>query len=336
MGKKAADIRQVAERAGVSVGTVSNVLNRPDTVAEATLQAVQHAIDELGYVRNGSASRLRSARSNIVGLVVLDAANPFFTEVARGAEEELARQGYAVVICNSDGSMQRQDQHLRFLVEQRVAGVLITPVDPVQSMPTFERIRGRGSAVVFVDENDSDQTACSVAVDDAHGGELAGRHLLEIGRRRIVFVGGPDSVRQSEDRLAGLRRAVDTSGEATVEVVRVDALNGRSAHAVTDIVLGHDPDAVFCANDTMALGVLRGLFERGRSVPDDVALIGFDDIEFAQLAAVPLTSVRQPAAQIGQTAAALLLEECRHPDEHAHQRINFTPELVIRRSTAGC
>jgi LacI family transcriptional regulator len=325
------DIRQVAARAGVSVGTVSNVLNRPDAVTEATRRAVVHAIEELGYVRNGSASRLRSARSNIVGLVVLDAANPFFTDVARGAEEALAAQGYSVVVCNSGGSMQRQEQLLRFLDEQRVAGVLITPTGPIDDIPVLRRMRDRGASVVLVDESDREQTLCSVGVDDVRGGELAGEHLLAIGRRRIVFVGGPSTVRQSEDRLAGLRRAASAEG-GVVDIVRVDALDGRSAHAVIDDVLEHGPDAVFCANDVMALGILRGMFERGRAIPDDVALVGFDDIEFAQLAAVPLTTVRQPATEMGETAAGFLLDECRSKD-HAHRRVDFTPELVVRRST---
>jgi LacI family transcriptional regulator len=327
------DIRKVAAHAGVSVGTVSNVLNRPDAVAEPTLQTVLAAIDELGYVRNGSASRLRSARSNIVGLVVLDAANPFFTEVARGAEEELAAQGYAVVVCNSAGSADRQDRHLHFLDEQRVAGVLITPTGLPNAKSLLQRMRGRGMSIALVDESDADQSSCSVAVDDIRGGELVGRHLLEVGRHRIVFVGGPTSVRQSEDRLLGLRRATETISGTDVDVVRIDKLDGRSAYAVVDEVLIHSPDAVFCANDIAALGILRGLFERGRSVPDDVALVGFDDIEFADLAAVPLTTVRQPAAQMGQTAATLLLDELRN-DEHVHQRVNFSPELVVRRSTS--
>jgi LacI family transcriptional regulator len=153
-----------------------------------------------------------------------------------------------------------------------------------------------------------------------------------------VFVGGPSSVRQSEDRCAGLRRAVDRHNGAeqiSVDVVRVQALNGRSAHGAIDEVLGHEPDAVFCANDTMALGVLLGLFERGRTVPDDIALVGFDDIEFARLAAVPLTSVRQPAAQMGDAAASLLIAEYAQDRDHRHQKITFSPELIVRRSTTG-
>jgi LacI family transcriptional regulator len=237
------DIRKVAARAGVSVGTVSNVLNRPDAVAEPTLQTVLAAIDELRCVRNGSASRLRSARSNIVGLVVLDAGNPFFTEVARGAEEELAGQGYAVVVCNSAGSADRQDRHLHFLDEQRVAGVLITPTGRPNAKSLLQRMRGRGMSIALVDESDADQSSCSVAV------------------------GGPTSVRQSEDRLLGLRRATETISGTTVDVVRIDKLDGRSAYAVVDEVLIHSPDAVFCANEVAALGILPGCSNEGDRSP---------------------------------------------------------------------
>lgn len=338
MAREAVNIKEVALRAGVSVGTVSNVLNRPQAVAEPTRLTVQSAIDELGFVRNGSASRLRSTRSHVVGLVVHDIANPFFTEVACGAEQALELRGYTVMLCNSGDSVERQERHLQFLAEQRVAGVLITPVDPDRDRRVLERLRKRGLAVVLVDESASSEHACSVAVDDVRGGELAGEHLLAIGRRRIVYVTGPAGLRQSRDRGVGLRRAIRAdvdreTNEATLDVVEVPTLNGRAGHAAVAEIMAHRPDAVFCANDMLALGVLRGLFEAGVSVPDDVALVGYDDIEFAQLAAVPLTSIRQPAGPIGETAAGLLADECSDDAGHVHQRITFSPELVLRRST---
>ncbi len=338
MARKAVSIKEVALRAGVSVGTVSNVLNRPDSVAEPTRLAVVAAIDELGFVRNGSASRLRSTRSHVVGLVVHDIGNPFFAEVARGAEQALELRGYTVMLCNSAATPDRQQRHLHFLEEQRVAGVLLTPVDPSRDRRELDRLRKRGLAVVFVDEAADSQYACSVAVDDVRGGELVGEHLLAVGRRRIVYVTGPDTIRQSRDRGAGLQRAINAhpgSDEVRLDVVHVPVLNGRAGHAAVADVLSHRPDAVFCANDVVALGVLRGLFEAGVSVPDQIAVVGYDDIEFAQLAAVPLTSIRQPAAQIGEAAAGLLVDECAGDGGHVHQRITFSPELIVRRSTAA-
>jgi LacI family transcriptional regulator len=331
-----AGIKAVAAHAGVSVGTVSNVLNRPDQVAAATRSRVENAMRELGFVRNSSAGALKAGRSSSLGLIVLDIGNPFFTEVARGVEHAASERGYAVLLCNSDESRGRQDTHLTFLEEQRVGGVLVTPVDA--DLRHIEQLRARGTAVVLLDEPGQDGR-CSVAVDDIRGGEIAGEHLLALKRNRIVYVTGPDTIRQCVDRGRGLHKAVSEAGLDAGTVVRrveIPALNGDEGHKAVERVLADGwPDAVFCANDVVALGVLRGLLEAGVNVPDDVSLVGYDDIEFAATSAVPLTSVRQPALQIGRTAAALLLEEIAQPDTHAHQQVMFRPELVARRSTGS-
>lgn len=329
-----AGIKAVAERAGVSVGTVSNVLNRPEQVSRDSRRRVQQAIEELGFVRNSWASQLRAGRSHAIGLLVLDVGNPFFTEVARGVEQVTAERGLSVLLCNADSSVDRQDRHLQFLEEQRVDGLLITPVNG--DATRIDQLRQRGTPVVLVDEP-ARSGICSVAVDDCRGGEIAGQHLLETGRRRIVYVTGPDSVRQCVDRGTGLRAAVSTAGlsQRAITRVHVDALQGQAGYAAVPQVLAARPDAVFCANDIVALGVLRGLLEAGVRVPDDVALVGYDDIEFATTAAVPLTSVRQPALDIGRTAARLLLAESDVGEQHRHENVVFQPELVVRRSSTA-
>ncbi len=326
-GQGRAGIREVAVRAGVSVGTVSNVLNRPAQVGPATRSRVELAMRELGFVRNASASALRAGRSHALGLVVLDIGNPFFTELAGGVEEAAAEGGFAVLLCNSDGSVARQSTHVRFLEEQRVDGVLVTPV--AADLRELDAVRARGTSVVLLDEP-GPTDHCSVAVDDVRGGELAGEHLHATGRRRIAYVTGPPTIRQAADRGIGLRRAVGHE----VSEVTVPALTGAGGLGATAEVLAHRPDAVFCANDVVALGLLRGLLEAGVSVPDDVALVGYDDIEFAATAAVPLTSVRQPARELGRTAARLLFEEISGDPSHVHQQVLFVPELVVRRSTS--
>lgn len=323
MKARPAGIKAVAVRAGVSVGTVSNVLNRPDQVSTATRDRVEAAMHELGFVRNSSAGALRAGRSSALGLVVLDIGNPFFTDIARGVEQVAAERGYAVLLCNSDGSPGRQDTHLRFLEEQRVDGALITPVNG--DLSRVEQLQSRGTAVVLVDEPGQDGR-CSVAVDDVRGGQIAGEHLLSVGRRKVAYVTGPDSIRQCVDRGVGL-------AESGIRVQRVEipTLTGAAGYDAANR-LG-SCDAVFCANDVVALGVLRGLLEQGAKVPKEISLVGYDDIEFAATAAIPLTSVRQPALQIGRTAATLLLEEITDPGAHAHQQVLFRPELVVRRST---
>jgi LacI family transcriptional regulator len=177
-----------------------------------------------------------------------------------------------------------------------------------------------------------------VAADDRSGGFSAGEHLLGLGRRRVVYVTGPPSVRQCVDRGAGLRQAVQGAGlapAAHVREVRVPSLNGAAGHAaVAEVLRGPRPDAVLCVNDVVALGVLRGLLEAGVRVPDDIALVGYDDIEFAGTAAVPLTSIRQPALEIGRRAGNLLLDEVAG-QAHEHEQVLYVPELVVRASTSG-
>lgn len=334
-------IKDVAARAGVSVGTVSNVLNRPQSVGDLTRAKVERAIAELGFIRNESARQLRAGRSRTIAYVLLDAGNPFFTDVARGVEEAARDAGLALFLCNSDQDVRREDDYLDLLLEQRVRGVLVTPVDPDGARLTS--LPSRGVPVVLLDRAEHGGfSGCSVSVDDVEGGELAVAHLLELGHRRLAFIGGPLGIVQVRERLQGARAALAAAGlppEALVEVVTdgLTVAEGRAAgERLTGLPARRRPTAVFCANDLLALGLLQQLTQYGIAVPDDVAIVGYDDIEFAAAAAVPLTSVRQPRHLLGRTAAELLLEEdaaSRGTVEHSHRQVMFSPELVVREST---
>lgn len=331
-----ASVRDVAAAAGVSVGTVSNVLNRPDKVAAATVARVQSAIDTLGFIRNDAARQLRAGRSRSIGLVVLDVGNPFFTDVARGAEERAAAEGLTVLLGNSDESTEREAAYLDLFEEQRVHGVLISPLG--DAVPRLTSLRNRGIPTVLVDRQAEDRTFSSVAVDDVAGGYLAVSHLADMGRLRIAFVGGPTSIRQVTDRLEGARQAVAERPGVTLEVINTDTLTVLAGRSVGDAICARDaderPDAVFAANDLLAMGVLQALNMFGRvHVPDDIALIGYDDIAFASAAVVPLSSIRQPSALIGSTAVDLLLREAVGGDGFEPEQIVFQPELVVREST---
>ena len=328
-------VTDVAKLAGVSVGTVSNVLNRPDQVSPATRQRVLDAIAELGYVRNDSARQLRAGRSRMVAIVVLDVTNPFFADVVRGAEAAAEARDSMVLVCNSGEDPAREQRHLDLLEEQRVAGLLITPVEGGGNA-RLERFVSRGTPVVLVDRGSAAYDRCSVAVDDVLGGRLAGEHLVERGHRRIAYVGGPSSIQQVADRRAGLTEAV--AGIAELSVVETRGLSlgeGRAAGArLADLPDETRPTAVFCANDLLALGALQQLMSRGLRVPEDVAVVGYDDIDFAAAAAVPLSSIRQPRERLGHSAAQLLLEEIHDADAHEHRHVVFRPELVVRESSA--
>jgi LacI family transcriptional regulator len=329
-------VRDVAEAAGVSVGTVSNVLNRPEKVAPETVARVHDAIARIGFVRNDAARQLRAGRSRTIGLVVLDLRNPFFTEVARGAEQRAASEGLSVLVANSDEHQEREATHLDLFEEQRVFGVLVTPV--AENLPRLARLRDRGIPTVLVDREARDRSFASVAVDDVQGGRLAAEHLLDIGRRRIAYVGGPMSIRQVADRLDGAQAAVRESGtSATIEVIGTAALTVDEGRIAGDRLRARDaasrPDAVFAANDLVALGLLQSLMGGDLRIPEDIALLGYDDIDFSAAAVIPLTSVRQPAGLIGSTAVELLLEQASGSRSLEH--VVFRPELVVRRSTIG-
>jgi LacI family transcriptional regulator len=326
-------VREVAQRAGVSTGTVSNVLNRPDQVAPTTRQRVLDAIADLGFVRNEAARQLRAGHSRMIGLVVLDVGNPFFTDIATGVEQAALEAGLSVILCNSAGSAQREDHYLSLLQEQRAYGVLITPV--AASNPRVEEIRERGIPAVLVDRGAS-RRQCSVSVDDVFGGELAVTHLLSQGHERIGFIGGPPRITQVADRLEGARKALHGRHLTEIEVDAMSVAAGRTAAARIRALGADGPTAVVCANDLIALGVLQDMTRHHVDVPGELAIVGYDDIEFAAAAAVPLTSVRQPRVQLGEAAASLLIDEVENPDTHRHRQVVFEPELVIRESsTAG-
>jgi LacI family transcriptional regulator len=261
-------------------------------------------------------------------------ANPFFAEVAQGAARAAVTAGLRVMLCNSDNDPAEEAAYLSLFAEQRVRGVLLTPADP--SGAELSVLRRHDIPFVLVDRVTSE--GCSVSVDDVAGGTLAVRHLVASGHRRIAYVSGPPELSQVRDRRDGALAALAEAGlppDNLVELAapRLDVAAGRDAGAR---LLGLDrrPTAVFCANDLLALGVLQTLYAAGVPVPEEMAIVGYDDIEFAAAAAVPLTSVRQPTATLGALATRLLLEETGgQADRHRHQQVLLQPELVVRGSS---
>ena len=335
---RSASVKDVAAAAGVSLGTVSNVLNSPDRVSPATRARVEQAMAELGFVRNESARQLRAGTSRTLAYVMLDATNPFFTDVASGIEETAEAADLSLFMCNSNNSAAREKGYLDHLAEQRVQGILVTPVDP--ESPTLDEVIQRGIPLVVVDRTRTRPGVCSVSVDDEHGGRLAVEHLVDRGHRRVAYIGGPTSIGQVRDRWVGAGRAWSEAGLPDTDLVQLTtaALSVEEGRRAGERLLGlpttRRPTAAFCANDLLALGLLQHLITSGRRVPEDLAIVGYDDIDFAAAAAVPLTSVRQPRQLLGARAASLLLDETSNP-EHRHEQVVFTPELVARTSTLG-
>ncbi|MFV0406583.1 MAG: LacI family DNA-binding transcriptional regulator [Propioniciclava sp.] len=329
----AVSVKDVAAHAGLSVGTVSNVLNRPEKVATATRERVLASIQQLGFVRNEAARQLRAGLSRTVGLIVLDASNPFFHDVAAGAEHWGARHGISILMGNSAQVPAREDHYLELFEQQRVRGVLISPVGDIT--PRLQRMRQLGIAGVVVDRVSTHAAVSSVSVDDQAGGRMAVRHLAELGHTRISYVGGPPSLTQVTDRLAGARQVASTQN-VTIDPVFAQGLGiqqgAEVGHRLLALPPTERPTAIFAANDLLALGILQAITSQGIRVPHDLALVGYDDITFAAGAAVPLTSVRQPRAEMGARAMELLLVEAE-TQEPAGEHIVLQPSLVVRHST---
>ncbi|MBG6085084.1 LacI family DNA-binding transcriptional regulator [Zhihengliuella flava] len=329
---RTASVKDVADRAGVSVGTVSNVLNNPDRVSEHTRERVQGAIAELGFVRNDAARQLRAGHSRTIGLVVLDASNPFYAALARGAEEEATAHNFSLLLASSLEDSRREARYLDLFEEQRVQGILLSPVG--ESAPRVTDLAHHGVNTVLVDRDAETQDYGSVSVDDVHGGRIAVEHLINTGRTRIAFLAARSELRQVADRWRGAQEAVAAATadgrDVSLERLEADALTTLSGRAAILDLVQRDrlPDAIFCANDLLATGALQGFIMDGRySIPEDVALVGYDDIEFASSAIVPLTTIRRPAEQLGKTAVRMLLGDT------ASERTVFEPELIARASS---
>lgn len=329
-------MKDVAERARVSLGTVSNVLNNPAVVSEATRERVEQAIAELGFVRNDAARRLAAGRSNTVGFVVVDLANSFFLDITRGIEAGLDEQSRRLVLANSDVDLEKQSAHLALFEESQLSGMILAPLDA--PLDAAAAVRERGTPLVLVNWP-GDDDSCGVVNDDEYGGYIAARHLIERGRTRLLFSGGPFSLSAVTDRLRGARRAVDESPGVDLEIIETERITVRGGTALGDELAARSPrdrpDGLVAAADALAAGTIHSLQLAGIDVPGDIAVIGHDNNHFAHDTAVPITSVAQPGHDMGLTAAALLLEEILTPDEHTHRTVTMQPTLVVRASSGG-
>jgi len=326
-------VRHVAEMAGVSIGTVSNVLNQPERVGAATRERVESAMASLGFVPSRAAAQLRSRRSGLIGVVVPDVGNPFWASALRGVETVADTAGVSLVVGSTHQDPDRQRQLLRVLESQGVDGLVIAPIDRANDWAVFER---RRYGVVTVERPTPGSRGSWVSLDDVEGARLIVGHLLDLGHRRIALVNGPTRVSWCAQRRRGAVTAVTDRGldprGVILDVVVEDLTVEQGTAAVAPLLDAHDASAVMCVNDMLALGALLAMQQRHLRVPEDVALAGYDDASFAPALNPPLTTVRQPSFAMGVAAAELLLREGgRRPGDH----VEFRPELVVRASTVG-
>ncbi|MDD1508645.1 MULTISPECIES: LacI family DNA-binding transcriptional regulator [unclassified Pseudomonas] len=328
-----ATIKDVAARAGISYTTVSHVVNGTRPVSDQVRSKVEAAIAELGYVPSGVARSLRVRATGTLGLLLPNASNPYFAELARGIEDHAERNGYSVILCNSDDDIDKQLRYLRVLLERRIDGLIVATV--ASDAAFAQALAALRVPLVLVDRSLEGVSADQLRIDHEQGAYLATRHLLELGHRRIVCIGGPASTQVVQLRAGGYRRALDEAGIEAQAVVDC-AFTSPAGHAAAQVLLAGEqrPTAIFAGNDMIALGVLRAAAERGLQVPQQLSVVGFDDIEVSRYLHPALTTVGQRIGQLGEQAAERLLARIRKPGLAAEQRL-IEPTLMLRESTAA-
>ncbi|MBN1640595.1 MAG: LacI family DNA-binding transcriptional regulator [Anaerolineae bacterium] len=328
-------IRDVAKHAGVSKSTVSRVLSARDRpVSDGAKRRVLAAVEALGYEPNPLARGLRRGETRTLGLVVRSTANPFFAEVARGAEDAALAQGYSLLICNTDGDPARERSYIDVLLRKQIDGIFFltarTRDDQMRS------ILRQGIAVVTTARPSPDLATDCVWTDNVAGGRAATSHLVSLGHRRIACIAGARDLSLSEDRLAGYRAALAEARMPVEEryVVLGDFRpEGGYQAARRLLALDPRPTALFACNDLMAIGAICAATEIGLAVPQDLSVVGFDNLELAAFGNPPLTTIAQPTHEIGRIAAAMLIDRLQEPALPLQIRMMET-ELVVRRSTA--
>ena len=324
---------EVARRAGVAPMTVSRVVNDSGPVSDDVRARVEKAIAETGYVPNAVARSLRSSRTHTLAIVVPDLTNPFFTTIASGAQSAAADAGLMLIVANTDERPDEEERALGMLLQRRVDGILLVAAG--DGAEAIRRAAAQGTPVVAVDRRVRGPRPDSVRADSRGGAAALGRLLVSLGHRRMVVLAGPPSVSTSADRVAGFRRALADAGIDAARVLHgAYTIESGRAMAAEAMRATPRPTAVFAANNFIAIGVLHALEAEGIRVPEDVAVVGFDDLPPSMVTFPFLTVATQPAGEMGRQAVALLLDRFADPGR-APREIVLPTELIVRRSSGA-
>lgn len=328
-------LKEVARHAGVSTATVSRVLNNSNKVDPETQKRVRNSLKLLGYKPSRVARRLRivSGKSHMLGLIIPDIQNPFFAEVARGVEDVGYANNFAVLLCNSDENCQKEKFYLDVMQAEYVDGIILPPLNETdQEVKSLVR---SGMPVVCVDRSVTNVSVDTVEVNNYQGAFEAVEFLIGKGHHCIGFISGRPEISTAHERLHGYEEALKKHQLPVVQgLIRIGDYKQESGRLLTEqlLELPERPTALFVANNLMALGALSAIHHRGLRVPEEIAVIGFDDLPWAESINPPLTVIRQPAYEVGRMAAELLLRRLAEPNRQP-ERIRLDPTLVIRRST---
>lgn len=325
-------IKDIAREARVSYATVSRALNNKYGVNPETRERILKIAEELNYSPNAIARGLVSSRSFTLGLILPDLTNPYFPAVAAGIESYAQDRGYSVFLCNTNWDRRRETGYIKLLSERRVDGIILAPAGS-----TIEENVRALLPMVFVSNAPKDSLHSSVVIDNIRGGYLAAKHLIECGHSAIGFIGVSEHEMADNDRLEGYRRAFRRYGrEIDPRFISFGDFRQQTGYdIITEMIKsGEYPDAIFAENDVLAIGILHGIKDSGLRVPEDIALIGFDDIAFSAYQEIQLSTINQPKEQMGITAAEILIDEIdREPGEIPPRRVILEPELIVRASS---
>jgi LacI family transcriptional regulator len=329
-----ATMRDVAEKAGVSVTSVSHVVNETRPVSDELRARVIAAMRELGYRPNRLARGLRRGETFTLGLIMPDIASPFFCEMARCIEDAGFERGYSVLLCNSDQRLDKELAYARSLVEAQADGILYIAASP--STEAVELVLANGIAVVVMGRELPGLALDSVVLDNVAGGRMATQHLVQLGHRRIACVGSRSNGEPFGGRVEGYRQALAAEGASVAGPLVVQGiLRGRGEYdGIRELLSGRDrPTALFACNDKRAIYALKVAPSLGVWVPSDLSIVGFDDISMASLTRPALTTLAQPRKEMGEMAVSMLLERIQDPDLPPRSKV-LAPKLVVRESTA--
>ncbi|WP_213881268.1 LacI family DNA-binding transcriptional regulator [Pseudomonas sp. dw_358] len=330
-----ATIKDVAALAGISYTTVSHVVNKSRPVSDPVRLKVEAAIAQLDYVPSAVARSLKARSTATIGLLVPNSVNPYFAELARGIEDYCERKGYCVILCNSDDDSHKQRSYIRVLLEKRVDGLIVSSVGGENTLA--QSLATTRTPLVILDRVLPGVEADLVCIDNAHGGYLATRHLLELGHRDIACITGPLHTSAGQQRLAGFQRALAEAGlaENPARVIEGDFSSSGGYEVAAGLLADTAPTAIFACNDLMGMGVLRAAAERNVRVPEQLSVIGFDDIQICRFVYPALTTVGQSIRLLGETAAERLLQRVRKTLVGPAEQRLIAPAIVRRESTAA-
>lgn len=328
-------MRDVADRAGVSVTSVSHVINQTRLVSDDLRERVLTAMDELGYQPNALARSLRRKETYTIGVIITNSADPFFAEVTRGVEDACFEQGYNIILCNSDSDLDKELLYANALIKKRVDGILFLAAGG-KSTRHIRTMQEQKISLVVVDRYIPDLAVDTVLIDNARGGWLATHHLIKLGHQRIGCITGPSDLSLSAERVTGYRCALQEAGLTVDETLIIKGnfqfeTGYQAAHHF--LTNPNPPTAIFACNDLMAIGAINAAIKQGWQVPQRLSVIGFDDIRMAAYTTPMLTTVAQPKYEMGAIATTMLLERL-HTQEMAPRQKLLDTQLVVRESTA--